>query len=230
MHSPPIALLVDRDADTRQMYREYLRLGDWTVEESADGREALAKAINIHPDIVVTETRLSGMSGYDLCALLRRDSATRSIPIVVVTGNAYEKDMERARAAGADMVLAKPCLPEMLMTAVRELYARTWRPCESSSSFPGAPPVGRSERRTGSPNDLRQRMLSHTHVRHDTTTPPIAPPSLVCPKCDRALIYRRSHIGGVSARHPEQWDYFECPNSCGTFQYRERTHKLRQVS
>ena len=52
---------------------------------------------------------------------------------------------------------------------------------------------------------------------------------LVCPSCDQALKYLRSHIGGVSARHLEQWDYFECPAGCGSFQYRERTKKLRKV-
>jgi len=43
------------------------------------------------------------------------------------------------------------------------------------------------------------------------------------------LKYLHSHIGGVSARHSEQWDYFECPGACGTFQYRERTRRLRKV-
>jgi hypothetical protein len=47
--------------------------------------------------------------------------------------------------------------------------------------------------------------------------------------CDLTLRYLRSHIGGVNARNPEQWDYFECARGCGTFQYRERTRKLRKV-
>src|SRR5581483_11966846 len=85
----PAALLVDRDADTRRMYAEYLRLGHWTIAEASDGREALAKAIATSPDVIVTETRLPGINGYDLCALLRRDSVTRTIPIVVVTGDAF---------------------------------------------------------------------------------------------------------------------------------------------
>jgi len=71
--------------------------------------------------------------------------------------------------------------------------------------------------------------LSRAHQRHDTTTPPLTPPSLVCPGCDQPLVYQRSHVGGVSARNSEQWDYFECPHGCGAFQYRERTRKLRKV-
>ena len=55
------------------------------------------------------------------------------------------------------------------------------------------------------------------------------PPALVCPDCNKALKYLRSHVGGVNARQPEQWDYFECGTGCGTFQFRERTRKLRKV-
>ena len=42
-------------------------------------------------------------------------------------------------------------------------------------------------------------------------------------------MYRRSHVGGVSSKHSEQWDYFDCEAGCGTFQYRTRTRKLRKV-
>jgi hypothetical protein len=75
----------------------------------------------------------------------------------------------------------------------------------------------------------RRTMLSKAHARHDTTTPAVLPPALVCPACDVPLRYLRSHIGGVNARNPEQWDYFECTRGCGTFQYRERTRKLRKM-
>jgi hypothetical protein len=77
---------------------------------------------------------------------------------------------------------------------------------------------------------LRRTILSRTYQRVETTEPPVAPPSLVCPDCDQVLRYQRSHVGGVSARHPEQWDYFECANGCGMFQYRRRTRKLKKVS
>ena len=63
----------------------------------------------------------------------------------------------------------------------------------------------------------------------DTTEPPTAAPELVCPTCDQPLKYLKSHVGGVSARHAEQWDYYECAGGCRTFQYRQRTRKLRRV-
>ena len=49
-----------------------------------------------------------------------------------------------------------------------------------------------------------------------------------CPTCDRPLVYERSHIGGVTERFSEQWDYYTC-TGCGPFQYRQRTRALRSV-
>src|SRR5438874_4703455 len=113
---PLLALLVDCDADTRRMYSEFLtQLSACEIEEAEDGREALAKAIARHPDIVITETRLPGISGFDLCGLLRQDSVLRTTPIIFVTGDAFDGDVQRARRMGADAVLVKPCLPDELL-------------------------------------------------------------------------------------------------------------------
>jgi hypothetical protein len=72
-------------------------------------------------------------------------------------------------------------------------------------------------------------MISRVRARErfTTTTPPLPPPELVCPSCDQKLAYECSHVGGVSDRHPEQWDAFRC-TSCGSFEYRQRTRKLRR--
>ena len=227
----PCALLVDRDADTRHMYAEFLRQSACEIDEAEDGREALAKAIARHPDVIVTETRLSGISGIDLCRLLRTDPATSDIPIVVVTGDAFEADRARAQHAGADAVLVKPCLPERLavelqavLSHVRKMQAHVAAPRSSV-----APQSDRAETAACDSPARRRPMLSRAHIRHDTTEPPAAPPALVCPMCDQPLRYLKSHIGGVSARYPEQWDDFECLGGCGTFQYRQRTRKLRRV-
>src|SRR5258706_360415 len=105
---PAMALLVDRDRDTRKMYAEYLKLSSCLIEEAEDGREALAKAIAYLPDIIVTETRLPGISGFDLCSLLRQDEVTKPIPIVVVTGDAFDGQVRRGPKAGAHAGLVKP--------------------------------------------------------------------------------------------------------------------------
>jgi two-component system, cell cycle response regulator DivK len=214
------------------MYAEYLRLGSWRVNEASDGREALAKAITLRPDVIVTETRLPGIDGITLCNLLRRDVTTNAIPVVVVTGDAYPSDIERAIAAGADSVLTKPCLPEELSVELRTVIDRSHElraKARTARLAAGERVVRAHEPLSRSVQTVHRYTLKKAHQRGDTVNPALAPPSLVCPSCDRLLTYRRSHIGGVSSKHSEQWDYFECDGGCGTFQYRTRTRKLRKV-
>jgi CheY-like chemotaxis protein len=228
-----LVLLVDRDDDTRRMYAEYLKIDAWRVDEAGDGREALAKAISTRPDIVVTETRLPGINGFDLCDLLRRDVTTSRIPIVVVTADAYRTELEHAKSAGADSVLTKPCLPEHLARELRRVLETSATLRERSDAVRGklAGQLARAQEVVGRSQEVRRRYtLKRVHQRGDTINPPIVPPILLCPTCDRALVYQRSHLGGVSSKHPEQWDYYDCPGGCGTFQYRPRTRKVRKVA
>ena len=230
---PCLALLVDHDRDSLQMYAEYLSRAAYDVEQAEDGREALAKAISSRPQIIVTETHLAGIDGFRLCELLRADSSTRATPIIVVTADAYPADLVRAQRSGADVVLIKPCLPERLMEEIR-------RCLESSSALRKRAVALRSDvderlaraaQQLEKSRHIRKRTpLSKAFNRHTTVTPALSPPSLVCPTCDTPLVYQDSHIGGVSEHHREQWDYFECPANCGRFQYRQRTRKLRKLT
>ena len=226
-----VALLIDRDDDTRSMYAEYLRFAHYAIEEAADGREGLAKAIARRPNIVVTETRLPGIDGFDLCRLLREDALTRMTPILVVTADAYARDMQRAREARADEVLIKPCLPEVLLAEITRLLAASASLRDRSERVreKAGEQIGRSARLIEYLSVTRRSTLARSHNRHQTAAPPLPPPQLVCPQCDASLTYDHSNIGGVSARHSEQWDYYGCPAGCGTFQYRQRTRKLRKV-
>ena len=227
-----VALLVAHDADARLLYATYLKQASFDIDEAEDGREALAKALTRHPDAIVAEARLPGISGFDLCKLLRHDLTTRSIPVLLVTGDALDSEVKRAEAAGADVVLVKPCRPETVASELYRLLVRSRDLRVDSGELRDRirRAVDRSQDLIENSRTTAKRvMLNRAHVRGDTTDPPAAPPALMCPACDQPLHYERSHIGGVSVRHAEQWDYFECPSGCGMFQYRQRTRKLRKV-
>ena len=226
------ALLADRDDDTRRMYGAFLRSLAIDVDEASDGREALAKALARPYDVVITDTRLPGINGYELCQLLRRDVATKATPIIVVTAEAFATNIERARKSGADQVLVKPCVPDQLLMEMRRLVGRSKQLRHQSQQIRArlATQLTASQALHAPRDATGRRALSRLFSREVTTTPPELPPTLVCPMCDQPLQYRASHVGGVSERHREQWDYFECPNGCGDFQYRQRTRKLRKVS
>ena len=211
-------LVVEPDADTRALYRDALGIEGCDVVEATDGRDALTKALVQTPAIVITELRLPLVNGLALCEILRRDRMTATIPIVIVTGEARYAELEHVRRVGANEVIVKPTTPEALVSAVRRLLSVGQLPSETmTASFV---PVRQGEN--------KRMALAKVHKRCATATPPASPPSLLCPSCDRPLMYEQSHIGGVSAKHPEQWDDFTCP-TCGTFEYRHRTRKLRRV-
>jgi two-component system, OmpR family, phosphate regulon response regulator PhoB len=230
LNRPLLALLVDRDAESRRLYAEVLRMSQCITEEAADGREALAKAIARQPDVIVSETRLPGISGIDLCRLLRGDTQTRGIPIIFVTADSLEDDLRHAEAAGADAVLVKPCLPERLTAAIEQAVARSPLLRRRTEPLTGelTQQMNRSNQLVAKASVTR-RVLSRVFERHETTTPPAAAPAIVCPRCDRSLRYLNSFIGGVSERYREQWDMYECSAGCGRFQYRQRTRKLRRI-
>jgi two-component system, cell cycle response regulator DivK len=232
LNRPLIILLVDRDDDTREMYGEFLRQCGSEVEEAQDGRQALAIALARLPDVVITGRRLPGMSGLDLCRVLRQDPAAFAVPIVFLTGDVAEDDTRRALRAGATIVLGKPCLPDVLVSEIQRLLAGSPTGDDAPVRRP-SPSINASSsdnlQRAAEPSQ-RRAMLNHVYGRRTTTEPPVAPPTLVCPSCYQSLRYLQSYIGGVSARLPEQWDYYECETGCGTFQYRHRTRKLRQIT
>lgn len=224
--APRLALLVDRDADSRSLYATHLGMNGYATEEASDGREALAKALARRFDVIVMDARLPGIDGYDLCQLLRNDPVTRVVPIIMLTGDTTDVATQRGRKVGADSVLTKPSVPEDLLADLRRLLSLRVPAHENGETGNGSD----SETSRALPSRANGPRLSRDHRRYATTEPPLAPPSLMCPTCDSVLGYERSHVGGVSARHSEQWDDFRCPAGCGLFQYRHRTRKLRRTT
>jgi CheY-like chemotaxis protein len=230
-HTPErLALIVDPDADSRDAYGTILTPMAPAIEYAEDGRQALAIAIGHPPRFVITETRLAFIDGYTLCSLLRSDPLTADVPIVILTGDTSPGDLKRARGAGADSVLIKPCDSFALVQAVALGRERSWPSEDGLHAQPGHLPSQRVQSdSTAGPPTQHSRFLVRDHQRYETSAPPIAPPPLRCPSCDHALEYVRSYVGGVSAHFSEQWDYYTCHSACGMFQYRQRTRRLRMV-
>jgi len=104
------------------MYADWLTQAGFHVEEAHNGLQALERALDSRPHVVVTDLNIPGIDGFELTRRLRLDARTRDVPVIAVTGYAaFASDPERARRAGCDAVLPKPCSPEDLETAIREL-------------------------------------------------------------------------------------------------------------
>ena len=110
-------LLVEDHVDSRVMYAEFLRL-DFHVVEAGDGLAALELIEQACPDVVVTDLALPRMDGFELIARIRGDDRLRNVPVIALSVYAGTEHETRARDAGSDLVLMKPCLPETLAEAV----------------------------------------------------------------------------------------------------------------
>lgn len=137
MSDQPLVLVVDDFDDGREMYASYLRFSGYRVDEAADGREAIAKAFDILPDIILMDLSLPGIDGWQATRQLKNDARTHSIPIVALTGHALEVHSRRALEAGCDAFIVKPCMPTDLLNEMRRILDASAR---SKGKEPFAPP------------------------------------------------------------------------------------------
>lgn len=119
----PLVLIVDDYPDNREMYSSFLSFSGLQVEEAANGREALAKAFALLPDLVVMDLSLPGVDGWQATRELKADPRTKHIPVVALTGHALAGTSDTALAAGCDLFLTKPCLPQDLLEEIRRVLA-----------------------------------------------------------------------------------------------------------
>ena len=117
----PRVLLVDDYPDAREMYSEYLQYSGFEVIEAGNGVEALERALDSAPDIILMDLSLPVMDGWEATRRLKANKATADIPIVALTGHALAGILEGAKKAGCDAFVTKPCLPEDLVKEIQKV-------------------------------------------------------------------------------------------------------------
>lgn len=97
------------------------------MTSAVDGEQALAGGRDGRHDLILLDVMLPGMSGLEVCRLLRADRATATLPIIMVTARAEETDRIMGLEIGADDYISKPFSPNELMARIRALVRRTRR-------------------------------------------------------------------------------------------------------
>jgi CheY-like chemotaxis protein len=120
---PSLVLVVEDYQDAREMYAAYLQFSGFEVAEAMDGVEAIEKALELMPDIILMDLALPRMDGWEATRRLKSDARTRHIPIVALTGHALAGHAEGARQAGCDAFVTKPCLPDALVAEIQRMLA-----------------------------------------------------------------------------------------------------------
>ncbi len=116
-------LVVEDNELNLKLFCDLLRAHDFAAEPVRDGRDAVARARAVEPDLVVMDIQLPHVSGLDLIGQMKRDPKLRTIPIMAVTAYAGRDDEDRIRAAGANAYVSKPISVMRFVDEVRGLVA-----------------------------------------------------------------------------------------------------------
>ncbi len=120
-------LIVDDDVEALRLVGIMLERKGYTIVAAASGRQALEKAVETQPDLIILDVMMPDMDGYQVAGQLRRHPTTENIPILMFTAKTTVNDKIAGFQAGADDYLTKPIHPAELITRVEALLQRKTR-------------------------------------------------------------------------------------------------------
>jgi signal transduction histidine kinase len=118
--SKHIVLIVDDEKALAQAIAATLDLEGLETVLAYDGNQALELTHKLRPDLILLDVMLPGMSGFEVCATLKKEPATRSIPIIILTAKADLSSRMAGISAGADEYLTKPFSPTQLIDLINK--------------------------------------------------------------------------------------------------------------
>jgi CheY-like chemotaxis protein len=118
---PARVLVADDDPIILRLLEVNLGLEGFTVDTAGRGEDAIRQAQEVHPDVIILDVMMPGMSGYEVAEQLRQDPDTSGIPVVFLSARAQEEDRKRGEALGVAAYVTKPFDPAELVDVVRRV-------------------------------------------------------------------------------------------------------------
>jgi DNA-binding response OmpR family regulator len=120
----PLVLVAEDDEDILALVVFDLEDEGYEVLTARDGQEAVALALERHPDLILLDVAMPGLDGYEVTRRLRADESTRATPVVLLTARAQVKDVIAGFEAGANDYVTKPFRPDELRTRLHAALGR----------------------------------------------------------------------------------------------------------
>lgn len=117
----PLVLLVDDYEDDRDIYSQYLAFHGCRVLTARNGRDAIASALRVQPDVIVMDLAMPSLDGWEATRKLKGYPLTARIPVIALSCHDLPVHRRAARQAGCSTYLTKPCLPEALLAEIRRV-------------------------------------------------------------------------------------------------------------
>ena len=114
-----LVLIADDDVDIVRFVALNLRLEGFDVVVASDGQDALDKALDVRPSLILLDTMMPRMDGYEVCSRLRDERPEVPIPVIMLTAKSLDADRAMALHAGADDWVTKPFDPADLVSKVK---------------------------------------------------------------------------------------------------------------
>ena len=121
---PKKILIVEDNPQNMRLVEMILRDQDYSLLQATDGEKALDVVSQEIPDLIIMDIQLPGMNGLDVTRMLRKNTATSSIPIIGMTAYAMKGDREKIMAAGCDVYISKPINTRELPGLIKSILDR----------------------------------------------------------------------------------------------------------
>jgi two-component system, cell cycle response regulator DivK len=116
-----VILLIDDQADEREIQRALLTHRGYSVLDASDGARGLEIALEEHPDLILLDVAMPRMDGFEVCRAIRADPRTENIPVLFYTASVVGDLETQIKAAGGSGVLVKPMDPNLVADEVGKL-------------------------------------------------------------------------------------------------------------
>jgi DNA-binding response OmpR family regulator len=114
-------LLVDDEVDITMILSRRLSVNGYEIDTAKNGIEALEKVKSFNPDLMILDVTMPKMNGYQVCQTLRKQDATKNLPIIMLTARAEESDKSWGEEVGATSYMPKPFEDEALLKEIKKL-------------------------------------------------------------------------------------------------------------
>lgn len=118
-------LLVDDDWMNVEVIEAFLQMSGYNVSTAHNGKTALEKVQQVHPDLILLDVKMPDMTGFEVCQRIKSNEQTRSSLILMVTALESKEDRQQAVNVGADGFITKPFKPVMLLEQIKAMLDKT---------------------------------------------------------------------------------------------------------
>jgi DNA-binding response OmpR family regulator len=122
--SDPLILIAEDERDIRELIVFTLQIAGFNVVEVPNGEEAVKKALEIIPDLILMDVRMPKMTGFEACKALKQEEKTKDIPIIFLSAKGQEGEISTGLELGAEEYFLKPFAPDDLTRRVNKILTK----------------------------------------------------------------------------------------------------------